>query len=717
MTISTTTSRISYNGNAVTTVFSFPYRFLANGDLKVVSVSAGGVETTKTLTTDYTLTGAGDDAGGSVTMLVAPASGTRLIIYRDTGITQETDYISGDPFPAETHERALDRLTMIAQEIGSDADRSIKVPVGDSSSLNTTLPAAANRLDKFIVFDATTGETELSTVTQTQVASAVAAAYAAGSTADAVTFLQAGTGAVARTAQAKLRESVSILDFGASTAGTAAANAAAITAAIAAASSIYIPAGTYACNNVTMLTGRTVHGDGPSSVLSFPAGQTGIYGLSTSGATYLENITLRSFRLLGAVGASGFSEQIHLCNLNGARNLIVDAVQFVGFQGDGLYLGAHTTNDRHNVNVKITNCLFDGVNKDNRNGLSVIDVDGLMVRGCTFQNCTRSNMPGPIDLEPNHVANVIRKVNIVGNHFENTDTIQGAVNIILVQDADVDPECFNVSNNTFDVTSYLLSFRSSYAYTSRTNLVLNGNSGSVAAICEMYNYFDGVSIIGNSLTVTASGVIGFTNTDTIDNLIMTGNVFTGSGTPDRAFSLRCGAGHVISGNMFCDFVTYGFLTGIAGGTLSDTAILGNTFVNCGTYAVGAVAGSVSGVSCTYLGNTYSSKHQFPAWRNDDTGDITNGDSSPTTFNADTLPDSFTREGIFRACINGDTAVPNDGGYQGLLETHCEAGEIGRKFKYQIFYPANNGVSVESFYTRKAESGSNAWSAWKDHAGV
>lgn len=215
MTISTTDSRISYNGNGVTTVFSFPYRFLANGDLVVVSVSSAGVETTKTLTTDYTVTGAGNDAGGSVTMLVAPVSGTRLIIYRNTAITQETDYISGDPFPAETHERALDRLTMIAQEIAPNLARAITLPVGDASGLNEPLPAAANRLDKFIVFDATTGATELSTVTQTQVASAVAAAYAAGSTADAVTFLQAGTGAVSRSVQNRLREVATPRDFGA----------------------------------------------------------------------------------------------------------------------------------------------------------------------------------------------------------------------------------------------------------------------------------------------------------------------------------------------------------------------------------------------------------------------------------------------------------------------------------------------------------------------
>ena len=249
MTISTTESRISYNGNGATTVFSFPYRFLANGDLVVVEVAADGTETVKTITTHYTITGAGDDAGGSVTMLVAPASGTRLVIYRDTEVVQETDYISGDPFPAETHERALDRLTMIAQEIAPNLARSITLPVGDASGLNDTLPAAANRLDKFIVFDATTGATELSTVTQTQVASAVAAAYAAGSTADAVTYLPEGTGAVSRSVQSRMREAYSVTDFGAtgdgSTDDTAEIQAAIDAVRAAGGGALLFPAGTY----------------------------------------------------------------------------------------------------------------------------------------------------------------------------------------------------------------------------------------------------------------------------------------------------------------------------------------------------------------------------------------------------------------------------------------------------------------------------------------
>jgi len=172
MTVSTTDSRIVYNGNDVTTVFSFPYPFLNQGYLVVVSVDADGVETVKTITTHYTVSGAGDPAGGSVTMLTAPATGTRLVIYRDTDVTQETDYVSGDPFPAETHETALDKLTMIMQEKtpgAGGATRAVQIPIGDPTSVITTLPPSVARLDKVLTFDATTGSVEVSSFTVTQI--------------------------------------------------------------------------------------------------------------------------------------------------------------------------------------------------------------------------------------------------------------------------------------------------------------------------------------------------------------------------------------------------------------------------------------------------------------------------------------------------------------------------------------------------------------------
>lgn len=129
MTISTQETKISYNGNGVTTEFAFPYRFLSNSHIVVIRVAANGVGTTLVLNTDYTLTGAGDDAGGTVTLNVAPAADQRLVIYRQVPMTQETDYVSGDSFPAETHEEALDKLTMITQQHSEALSRAVTLSI------------------------------------------------------------------------------------------------------------------------------------------------------------------------------------------------------------------------------------------------------------------------------------------------------------------------------------------------------------------------------------------------------------------------------------------------------------------------------------------------------------------------------------------------------------------------------------------------------------
>jgi len=147
MTISTTTSRITYSGNGVTDEFAFPYYFFENGDLIVILTDSDGVSTVQTITSDYTVTGAGNDSGGTVTMLTPPAAGESLLIYRSLSLTQETDYITGDPFPAETHERALDRLTMIAQQLQEELNRSAKLPVtsvADAESLVADIITLAN---------------------------------------------------------------------------------------------------------------------------------------------------------------------------------------------------------------------------------------------------------------------------------------------------------------------------------------------------------------------------------------------------------------------------------------------------------------------------------------------------------------------------------------------------------------------------------------------
>lgn len=151
MTVSASTSRSDYAGNGSTTAFATGFRFLQNSDLRVIlTIDATGVETAQVETTNYTVTGAGPDAGGTVTMLVAPASGETLTIKRDVPLTQGTDYVENDAFPAEAHEEALDKLTMIVQQQQEILDRTLKLSEAQQSS-GLTIPVPVT--DRFMQWD------------------------------------------------------------------------------------------------------------------------------------------------------------------------------------------------------------------------------------------------------------------------------------------------------------------------------------------------------------------------------------------------------------------------------------------------------------------------------------------------------------------------------------------------------------------------------------
>ena len=152
MTLSTTTVKNSYSGNGSTTAFTYNFGINSTSELVVIIRSALGVETTKTITTHYTVVDAGA-AGGTVTMGTAPASGETLVLIRDTSLTQETDYVANDPFPAETHESALDKLQMQVQEVQEEVDRSIKISRTNTMTSTAFTENATSRASKVLSFD------------------------------------------------------------------------------------------------------------------------------------------------------------------------------------------------------------------------------------------------------------------------------------------------------------------------------------------------------------------------------------------------------------------------------------------------------------------------------------------------------------------------------------------------------------------------------------
>lgn len=140
MTVETTTARVTYTGAGTTGPFSVPFYFLKDEDLKVIKTTiADGTETTLVLTTDYTVSGAADEAGGSVTLTASLSSAYKLTIIRDPDLLQSSDYPPNDKFPATTHERVVDKLTMIAQRLKDLINRSFRLSDGDVSGISLSL--------------------------------------------------------------------------------------------------------------------------------------------------------------------------------------------------------------------------------------------------------------------------------------------------------------------------------------------------------------------------------------------------------------------------------------------------------------------------------------------------------------------------------------------------------------------------------------------------
>jgi hypothetical protein len=155
MTISSTTVKNSYSGNSSTTVFAYAFKIFADTDLQVIIRSSTGTETTKTLTTHYTVSGAGDASGGNVTFTSGntPATGETVVIRRAVPQTQAIDYIANDPFPAESHEEGLDRATMTTQQMQEELDRSFKVSRTNTITSSEFTDDAATRASKTLGFD------------------------------------------------------------------------------------------------------------------------------------------------------------------------------------------------------------------------------------------------------------------------------------------------------------------------------------------------------------------------------------------------------------------------------------------------------------------------------------------------------------------------------------------------------------------------------------
>lgn len=150
MTVLAQTPRNQYVGNGAQTVYSYGFEIVADAD---IAVYVGTVR--QTLTTHYTVSGAGNNSGGSITFLSAPANGAIVTFRRDMSYARSVDFQQGGAAFASNFNADSDRNTLAVQQIQEQVNRTLRLGPGSQyQGENLEIgESSADRINKVLGFD------------------------------------------------------------------------------------------------------------------------------------------------------------------------------------------------------------------------------------------------------------------------------------------------------------------------------------------------------------------------------------------------------------------------------------------------------------------------------------------------------------------------------------------------------------------------------------
>ncbi len=138
MSVATTTPYSSALGDGTKTAFDFAFKIFSTADLVVRKETAAGVYTAQTIVPDWTdseetpaentcwVEFDTDAETGTVHYSSAVADGLHSLIERASSQVQSSDFPANDPMKFLAMENALDKLTLMVQELKALTDRAAK---------------------------------------------------------------------------------------------------------------------------------------------------------------------------------------------------------------------------------------------------------------------------------------------------------------------------------------------------------------------------------------------------------------------------------------------------------------------------------------------------------------------------------------------------------------------------------------------------------------
>ncbi len=138
--------RIGYVADGATQSFTFPFPVLAAEDLRIAIDGESEVPA-------HTVSGVGDQAGGSVTFAAAPAADAQIVIWRAMPIERTANFSQAGELRAAALNGELNRLVMMLQEISARADDALRTAPEDIAE-PLFLPNPSARAGRLLFFDA-----------------------------------------------------------------------------------------------------------------------------------------------------------------------------------------------------------------------------------------------------------------------------------------------------------------------------------------------------------------------------------------------------------------------------------------------------------------------------------------------------------------------------------------------------------------------------------
>jgi hypothetical protein len=146
MTLSAGDARDEYTATASQTVFNYTFKIYASTDLNVYVTPAGQECADSDLTTAYTVSGVGAEAGGTITLTTPSTAGDLVTIVSAIPTDRTTDYQNNGDFRPDTVNDDFDRVVSLTKQIEDVANRSLQFPqcLQGASSLSLPRPVAGN---------------------------------------------------------------------------------------------------------------------------------------------------------------------------------------------------------------------------------------------------------------------------------------------------------------------------------------------------------------------------------------------------------------------------------------------------------------------------------------------------------------------------------------------------------------------------------------------